>query len=154
MLAKLKRKQEDEQELAEMRRKRELEEVELEKVQLEKRVAHLNDYPNRRVKYEASMQELMARQAVITQPITTPIYNARGCDECHGTGYAGRVALMELCEVNNELRDLVEEGAPLSAMRAAAFKNGFRSLYQEGLQQVIGGHTSLDEIKCLSYTAM
>lgn len=61
MLAKLKRKQEDEQELAEMRRKRELEEVELEKVQLEKRVAHLNDYPNRRVKYEASMQELMAR---------------------------------------------------------------------------------------------
>jgi|UniRef100_UPI003784F7AB type II secretory ATPase GspE/PulE/Tfp pilus assembly ATPase PilB-like protein len=100
------------------------------------------------------VQELMARQAVITQPITTPIYNARGCDECHGTGYAGRVALMELCEVNNELRDLVEEGAPLSAMRAAAFKNGFRSLYQEGLQQVIGGHTSLDEIKCLSYTAM
>jgi len=100
------------------------------------------------------VQELMARQAVITQPLTTPIYTARGCDECHGTGYAGRVALMELCEVNNELRDLIEEGAPLSAMRAAAFKNGFRSLYQEGLQQVIGGHTSLDEIKCLAYTAM
>ncbi len=100
------------------------------------------------------VQDLMAKQAVISSPLTTPIYNARGCDECHGTGYAGRVALMELCEVNNELRDLVEEGAPLSAMRAAAFKNGFRSLYQEGLQQVIGGHTSLDEIKCLSYTAM
>jgi type II secretory ATPase GspE/PulE/Tfp pilus assembly ATPase PilB-like protein len=100
------------------------------------------------------VQELLAKQAVITQPLTTPIYNARGCDECHGTGYAGRVALMELCEVNNELRDLIEEGAPLSAMRAAAFKNGFRSLYQEGLQQVIGGHTSLDEIKCLGYTAM
>ncbi len=100
------------------------------------------------------VQELMAKQAVITQPLSTPIYTARGCDECHGTGYAGRVALMELCEVNNELRDLVEEGAPLSAMRAAAFKNGFRSLYQEGLQQVIGGATSLDEIKCLSYTAM
>lgn len=100
------------------------------------------------------VQELIAKQAVITQPLTTPIYNARGCDECHGTGYAGRVALMELCEVNNELRDLIEEGAPLSAMRAAAFKNGFRSLYQEGLQQVIGGHTSLEEIKCLSYTAM
>lgn len=100
------------------------------------------------------VQDLMAKQAVITAPITTPIYTARGCDECHGTGYAGRVALMELCEVNNELRDLIEEGAPLSAMRAAAFKNGYRSLYQEGLQQVIGGHTSLEEIKCLSYTAM
>lgn len=106
------------------------------------------------VQASQEVQELMARQAVITHSLTTPIYQARGCDECHGTGYAGRVALMELCEVNNELRDLVEEGAPLSAMRAAAFKNGFRSLYQEGLAQVINGSTSLEEIKCLSYTAM
>jgi type II secretory ATPase GspE/PulE/Tfp pilus assembly ATPase PilB-like protein len=42
----------------------------------------------------------------------------------------------------------------MSAMRAAAFKNGFKSLYQEGLTQVIGGATSLDEIKCLSYTGL
>ena len=61
---------------------------------------------------------------------------------------------MELCEVSAELRDLVEEAAPMSAMRAAAFKTGFRSLYQEGLVQVIAGHTSLEEIKCLSYTAL
>jgi type II secretory ATPase GspE/PulE/Tfp pilus assembly ATPase PilB-like protein len=61
---------------------------------------------------------------------------------------------MELCEMNSELRDLIEEAAPMSAMRAAAFKTGFRSLYQEGLAQVIYGATSLEEIKCLSYTAM
>jgi type II secretory ATPase GspE/PulE/Tfp pilus assembly ATPase PilB-like protein len=61
---------------------------------------------------------------------------------------------MELCEVTSELRDLVEEGAPLSSMRAVAYKNGFLSLYQEGLSQVLGGHTSLDEIRCLSYTAI
>lgn len=114
----------------------------------------LCSYCKKPMQVPQDIQEHMAKQAVITQPLTTPIYTAGGCDECHGTGYAGRVALMELCEINNELRDLVEEGAPLSAMRAAAFKNGFRSLYQEGLMQVIGGHTSLDEIKCLSYTAM
>jgi type II secretory ATPase GspE/PulE/Tfp pilus assembly ATPase PilB-like protein len=100
------------------------------------------------------MQEILAKQQVITSPVTTPIFEARGCDECHGTGYAGRVALMELCEMNSELRDLIEEAAPMSAMRAAAFKNGFRSLYQEGLAQVLNGATSLEEIKCLSYTAM
>jgi len=122
--------------------------------QAQRLVRRLCSYCKQPLQAPQDVQDLMAKQAVITQPLTTPIYNARGCDECHGTGYAGRVALMELCEVNNELRDLVEEGAPLSAMRAAAFKNGFRSLYQEGLQQVIGGHTSLDEIKCLSYTAM
>lgn len=122
--------------------------------QAQRLARRLCSYCKQPMQIPQDVQELMARQAVITQPLTTPIYTARGCDECHGTGYAGRVALMELCEVNNELRDLIEEGAPLSAMRAAAFKNGFRSLYQEGLLQVIGGHTSLDEIKCLSYTAM
>lgn len=122
--------------------------------QAQRLVRRLCAYCKQPVQASQEVQELMARQAVITQPLTSPIYASRGCDECHGTGYAGRVALMELCEVNNELRDLVEEGAPLSAMRAAAFKNGFRSLYQEGLAQVIHGSTSLDEIKCLSYTAM
>ena len=122
--------------------------------QAQRLVRRLCGYCKQPIQAPQEVQDLMAKQAIITAPLTTPIYNARGCDECHRTGYAGRVALMELCEVNNELRDLVEEGAPLSAMRAAAFKNGFRSLYQEGLQQVIGGHTSLDEIKCLSYTAM
>lgn len=122
--------------------------------QAQRLARRLCSYCKQPMQVPQDVQELMAKQAVITQPLTSPIYTARGCDECHGTGYAGRVALMELCEVNNELRDLVEEGAPLSAMRAAAFKNGFRSLYQEGLAQVIGGATSLDEIKCLSYTAM
>ena len=99
-------------------------------------------------------QQHMAGQGLMQQPLSQPIYQAVGCDECHDTGYSGRVALMELCEMNTELRDLVEEAAPMSAMRAAAFKNGFLSLYQEGLMQVIAGHTTMDEIKCLSYTAL
>lgn len=99
------------------------------------------------------VQEMMYRQGVITQPLANPIFVSVGCGECHGTGYSGRVALMEICEINSDIRDLVEEAAPMSAMRAAAFKSGFKSLYQEGLIQVIAGHTTLDEIKCLSYTA-
>jgi type II secretory ATPase GspE/PulE/Tfp pilus assembly ATPase PilB-like protein len=96
----------------------------------------------------------MARQGILTQPLTQPVYAKGGCDECHGTGYSGRVALMELCEVSGELRDLIEEGAPMSAMRAVAFKGGFLSLYQEGLLQVAAGQTTMDEIRCLSYTAL
>jgi type II secretory ATPase GspE/PulE/Tfp pilus assembly ATPase PilB-like protein len=42
----------------------------------------------------------------------------------------------------------------MSAMRAVAFKGGFMSLYQEGLLQVMQGHTTMDEIRCLSYTAL
>jgi type II secretory ATPase GspE/PulE/Tfp pilus assembly ATPase PilB-like protein len=121
--------------------------------QAQRLVRRLCSYCKRPMAVPPDVQELMAKQAVITQPLTQPIYSPVGCQECHGTGYSGRVALMELCEVSSELRDLIEEAAPMSALRACAFKNGFFSLYQEGLMQVIAGHTSLDEIKCLAYTA-
>jgi type II secretory ATPase GspE/PulE/Tfp pilus assembly ATPase PilB-like protein len=122
--------------------------------QAQRLVRRLCTYCKRPMQVPQDIQELMARQGVITQPLTQPIYTAAGCQECHGIGYSGRVALMEMCDISTELRDLIEEAAPMSAMRACAFKNGFFSLYQEGLLQVIAGHTSLDEIKCLSYTAM
>jgi type II secretory ATPase GspE/PulE/Tfp pilus assembly ATPase PilB-like protein len=61
---------------------------------------------------------------------------------------------MELCEITDEIRDFIETGAPQSALRASALKNGFRTLYQEGLVQVIAGHTTMEEIRCLSYTAV
>jgi type II secretory ATPase GspE/PulE/Tfp pilus assembly ATPase PilB-like protein len=122
--------------------------------QAQRLVRRLCGYCKRPMPATQEIQDLMARQGVIKEPLQQPIFVKGGCDECHGTGYTGRVALMELCEVTSDLRDLIEEAAPMSAMRAAAFKNGFMSLYQEGLTQVIGGHTTLDEIKCLSYTAL
>jgi type II secretory ATPase GspE/PulE/Tfp pilus assembly ATPase PilB-like protein len=122
--------------------------------QAQRLVRRLCSYCKRPSEITQEIQDMLFKQQVITEPITTPLYEAGGCQECHGTGYAGRVALMELCEINTELRDLIEEAAPMSAMRAAAFKNGFYSLYQEGLKQIMAGHTSLDEIKCLSYTAL
>ncbi|HCN78893.1 MAG TPA: hypothetical protein DIT13_17085 [Verrucomicrobiales bacterium] len=121
--------------------------------QAQRLVRRLCSYCKQPMQVPDDIQAMMARQGVISQPLVQPIYTAGGCQECHGTGYAGRVALMELNEISTELRDLIEEGAPMSAMRACAFKNGFFSLYQEGLMQVIAGHTSLDEIKCLAYTA-
>jgi type II secretory ATPase GspE/PulE/Tfp pilus assembly ATPase PilB-like protein len=122
--------------------------------QAQRLVRRLCGYCKRPEPATQQLMEVLAKQGVLTQPLSTPIYSKVGCDECHGTGYSGRVALMELCEVSGELRDLIEEGAPMSAMRAVAFKSGFLSLYQEGLLQVMGGHTTMEEIRCLSYTAI
>ena len=105
--------------------------------------------------YEATnqVQQLLHQQGIITEPLRDPIYMAVGCPECHGTGYRGRVALMEMLEINPELSDLIETGAPQQQLRAAAMKTGFRSLYQEGLVQVLSGNTTMEEIKKVSYTA-
>lgn len=122
--------------------------------QAQRLVRRLCGYCKRPVAASAEIQHMMARQGVITQELTQPIYERNGCGECHGTGYAGRVALMELCETTEEIRDLIESGASQSVIRNCALKNGFRTLYQEGLAQVIAGHTTLEEIRCLAYTAI
>ncbi|CAN5332587.1 hypothetical protein BH23VER1_BH23VER1_06400 [soil metagenome] len=100
------------------------------------------------------IQQYLHRQGVLHQPTDEPIYEAVGCDECHGTGFTGRIALMEMCPVGPELGDLIARGAPMSEMRALATRDGVLTLYQEGLTQVMQGHTTFDEIKGLSYTAI
>ena len=122
--------------------------------QAQRLVRRLCGYCKKPAQADQELQEHMFKQGVISAPLTQPLYEKVGCQECHGTGYSGRVALMELCETSDELRDLIEEGAPQSAMRAAALKSGFRTLYQEGLVQVMGGNTTMDEIRCLAYTAI
>ena len=84
----------------------------------------------------------------------THLYEAQGCPECRETGYRGRVALMELCPIGHELADLISVNAPQGEMRKIATAKGLMTLYQGGLQAVIEGETSLEEIKCLSYTGI
>jgi type II secretory ATPase GspE/PulE/Tfp pilus assembly ATPase PilB-like protein len=60
---------------------------------------------------------------------------------------------MEMCPITTDLADLIGSNAPQSEMREIAFKHGVLSLYQEGLSQVLGGHTSIEEISPLSYTS-
>ncbi len=122
--------------------------------QAQRLVRKLCGYCKQPVSAPKQLQEFMYRQGVITAPLSQPIFEKAGCQECHGTGYSGRIALMELCETTDEMRDLIEQEAPQSAMRKAALKTGLRTLFQEGLSQVIAGQTTMDEIRCLSYTAI
>ena len=82
------------------------------------------------------------------------LYEAEGCPECRETGYRGRLALMEMCPIDHTLADLISVNAPQGDLRKIASARGMRTLYQEGLVQVAEGNTSLDEIKCLSYTGV
>ena len=102
----------------------------------------------------ARQRTMFAANKVPAPEGTTHLYEAQGCPECRETGYRGRIALMELCPFNHELADLVATNSPQGEMRKIATAMGLRTLYQEGLQQVLEGETSLEEIKCLSYTAV
>lgn len=121
--------------------------------QAQRLIRRLCNYCKRPIEPPRDIQEIMHRQGIIAQPLRDPLYIAVGCPECHGTGYHGRIALMEMLEINGEIADLVERQASQAELRKAALKTGFQTLYQEGLVQVLKGSTTMDEIKKVSYTA-
>ncbi len=116
-------------------------------------VRKLCTYCKRPVDWTPELQAIFQRQGVIPQNANERVYQATGCPECQGSGYSGRVALMEMCEINSEIADLIEEQAPQSELRKAALKTGFQTLYQEGLTHVLAGNTTMEEISKVSYTA-
>ncbi len=69
-----------------------------------------------------------------------------GCDACRGTGYRGRTALYEICQVTSQLQDLVQQKAIPSVLRAKAVEQGLISLRSYGWKRVIEGTTSVEEV--------
>ncbi len=75
-----------------------------------------------------------------------PIYKGAGCARCQGTGYKGRIAIFEMLEMNNQLRELAFSRAPASELRKAALASGMRSLLEDGKIKVFKGITTPDEV--------
>ena len=69
-----------------------------------------------------------------------------GCDHCRQTGYQGRVAIFELCEINDRLRKLMVQKADGSDLKAAALASGMQSLRQDGWRRVLAGQTTVEEV--------
>ena len=121
--------------------------------QAQRLVRRLCGYCKRAVSPTDELNELLIRNGIISRPLTEPVYDKVGCPECNGSGYSGRIALMEMCEGSRELSDMIERGAGQSELREMAAKQGVLTLYQEGLLQVVAGNTTPEEIRKLSYTA-
>ncbi|OPX22559.1 MAG: hypothetical protein B1H04_04820 [Planctomycetales bacterium 4484_123] len=68
------------------------------------------------------------------------------CATCRGTGYMGRTAAFELLELNDEIRRLIVDAAPLDQIKAACRRNGMLYLQEQALRKVIEGVTSIAEV--------
>lgn len=77
-------------------------------------------------------------------------YRGRGCPQCNKTGFNGRIAIHELVEVSEEMRELIAQSAPLSAIEREARRIGFKSLREDGLKKALLGFTTLEEIERVS----
>jgi type IV pilus assembly protein PilB len=77
---------------------------------------------------------------------STTIYHGRGCGTCNNTGYKGRVALYEVMEVSDELKELILVGASALELKKKALEMGMITLRKSGLIKVAAGMTTLEEV--------
>ena len=106
---------------------------------------------NCRTAYEATDEEL-ERMGVERADIGgKKFYYGKGCSTCSQTGYKGRKAICELLVVNNQLSELISKNSPTSTIRNKAIELGMRTIREDGLQAIINGETTVDEV--LRYTS-
>ena len=79
------------------------------------------------------------------RPVEGVFFQGKGCDECRGTGYRGRIGIFELLAVTPELQDLILQRRSSAELKAAARKT-MMTMHQDALQKASVGATSLEEI--------
>lgn len=73
-------------------------------------------------------------------------YTPVGCSHCDHTGYYGRIAAFELLEMNEEIKELVINDESTIEIRRRAIQSGYKPLVVDGIQKVIEGVTTLQEL--------
>jgi general secretion pathway protein E len=73
-------------------------------------------------------------------------YRAVGCPRCMETGFSGRTGIFELLAADEDIRSLIMRRSDSSTMKKMAIKRGMLTLRQDGLQKVINGTTTTEEM--------
>ena len=73
-------------------------------------------------------------------------YKPVGCDECAGTGYAGREMISEILPISDSMQSLIANGASKDEMKELALKEGFIDMFHDGVIRAARGATSIEEI--------
>lgn len=74
------------------------------------------------------------------------LYHPGGCEHCSGTGYIGRVSIMEMLPMTDPIRSLVMRHAGATELRAEAVKEGMLTMYENGLRKAVRGVTTFEEV--------
>jgi type II secretory ATPase GspE/PulE/Tfp pilus assembly ATPase PilB-like protein len=82
---------------------------------------------------------------------THTLYEGLGCIECAGTGYKGRMAICELLDLTDRIREMILAKRPASEIRKAAREEGMRFLRESAVERVMEGSTTLREINKVTF---
>ncbi len=80
-------------------------------------------------------------------------YRGTGCDYCRGTGYRGRIGIFELMEMTEEIAELIVRRASAGQIREAAVASGMITLREDGIDKIMNGITTIEEVTRVVSTA-
>ena len=78
-------------------------------------------------------------------------YEGVGCIECNGTGFKGRMAICELLDLTDRIREMILEKRSTSEIKKAAREEGMRFLRESAVERVMSGETTLREINKVTF---
>ncbi|MBX3602913.1 MAG: Flp pilus assembly complex ATPase component TadA [Rubrivivax sp.] len=78
------------------------------------------------------------------------LYRPVGCPKCDGAGWRGRAAIHELMTVSRALRHMIQTGARADELLRQALTEGLRTLRQDGIEKVLAGVTTIEEVRANS----
>jgi type IV pilus assembly protein PilB len=99
--------------------------------------------------YEVSAEDLFALRLGREQAEALDgarVYRKVGCARCSKTGYRGRIGIFQYLRMNDELESLTSRRATRDDLEAAALRAGMRSLWDDGMDKVLAGLTSVEEL--------
>ncbi|MBU5254910.1 GspE/PulE family protein [Tissierella praeacuta] len=105
--------------------------------------------PKCKIKYEAGYLEKKILGIDEKEKLT--LYKAGGCSSCNN-GYRGRRAVHELMPINENIRQLIDQGTNIDELRKQAIKDGMTTLLQSAATLAIIGDTSYEEVLRVGFT--
>jgi len=103
--------------------------------------------PDCRESYAASEEEI--RDIGLSLDMVGPgakFWRGRGCNNCFGTGYKGRLGIYELMKPTDEIRQLILQNVDSTTIKRKAQAQGMRTLREDGARKVMAGITSSAEV--------
>ena len=73
-------------------------------------------------------------------------YDAIGCDYCNNTGYYDRIGIFEILDITDEIKELIMNGASSIEIKKYALQKSYKPLCVDGINKVINGITTLEEL--------
>jgi type IV pilus assembly protein PilB len=97
-------------------------------------------------------RDMLAESAMDPQLADTHVFHeGAGCIECGGTGFKGRMAICELLDLSDAIREMILERRPSSEIRKKAQEEGMRFLRESAVDKVLQGLTTLREINKVTF---